>query len=63
MLISWAAPALVFFGIWWFLMKRMGGGMGHGMLEIGKSKAKVYMQTEMVSYLDTWPESTRRARN
>ena len=45
-LISWVAPALVFFGIWWFLMKRMGGGMGHGMLEIGKSKAKVYMQTE-----------------
>ena len=46
-LISWVAPALVFFGIWWFLMKRMGGGgMGHGMLEIGKSKARVYMQTE-----------------
>jgi cell division protease FtsH len=45
-LISWVAPALVFFGIWWFLMKRMGGGIGHGMLEIGKSKAKVYMQTE-----------------
>ncbi|RTL46324.1 MAG: ATP-dependent metallopeptidase FtsH/Yme1/Tma family protein [Burkholderiales bacterium] len=46
-LISWVAPALVFFGIWWFLMKRMGGGMGHGgMLEIGKSKAKVYIQTE-----------------
>jgi cell division protease FtsH len=46
-LISWVAPALVFFGIWWFLMKRMGGGMGHGgLMEIGKSKAKVYMQTE-----------------
>jgi len=48
-LISWVAPALVFFGIWWFLMKRMGGamgGIGHGMLEIGKSKARVYMQTE-----------------
>jgi cell division protease FtsH len=47
-LISWVAPALVFFGIWWFLMKRMGSGMGgvSHMLEIGKSKAKVYMQTE-----------------
>ena len=46
-LISWVAPALVFFGIWWFLMKRIGGGMGHGgLMEIGKSKAKVYMQTE-----------------
>ena len=46
-LVSWVAPALVFFGIWWFLMKRIGGGMGHGgMLEIGKSKAKVYMQND-----------------
>jgi cell division protease FtsH len=47
-LISWVAPALVFFGIWWFLMKRMGGGMGGmgHMMEIGKSKARVYMQTE-----------------
>jgi cell division protease FtsH len=47
-LISWVAPALVFFGIWWLLMKRMGSGMGgmSHMLEIGKSKAKVYMQTE-----------------
>jgi cell division protease FtsH len=46
-LISWVAPALVFFGIWWFLMKRIGSGMGHGgLMEIGKSKAKVYMQTE-----------------
>ena len=48
-LISWVAPALVFFGVWWFLMKRVGGGMGgmgHGMLEVGKSKAKVYMQTQ-----------------
>jgi len=34
-LTSWVAPALVFFGIWWFLMKRMGGGMSHGMLELG----------------------------
>ena len=46
-LVSWVAPAVVFLGIWWFLMKRIGGGMGHGgMLEIGKSKARVYMQTE-----------------
>ncbi len=53
-LVSWVAPALVFFGIWWLLMKRIGGGMGHGgLMEIGKSKAKVYMQTETgVSFKD-----------
>ena len=46
LLVSWVAPALVFVGIWLFAMKRMGGGMHGGMLEIGKSKARVYMQKE-----------------
>ncbi|MDZ5455731.1 MULTISPECIES: ATP-dependent zinc metalloprotease FtsH [Azohydromonas] len=47
MLLSWVAPALVFFGIWWLLMKRMGGAGGAGgLMSIGKSKAKVYMQQE-----------------
>jgi cell division protease FtsH len=45
-LVSWVAPAAIFFGIWMLVMKRMGGGVHAGMLEIGKSKAKVYMQTE-----------------
>jgi len=46
LLISWVAPALVFVGIWFFVIKRMAGGMQGGMLEIGKSKARVYMQKE-----------------
>jgi cell division protease FtsH len=46
MLLSWVAPALVFFGFWWFLMRRMGGGAQGGLLEIGKSKARVYMQKD-----------------
>ncbi|HLF10271.1 MAG TPA: ATP-dependent zinc metalloprotease FtsH [Gammaproteobacteria bacterium] len=44
-LLSWILPAVIFVGIWMFLMKRMGGG-AHGMLEIGKSKAKVYMEKQ-----------------
>ena len=47
-LLSWIIPALVFFGIWMFLAKRvMGqqGGLG-GMMSIGKSKAKVYVETD-----------------
>jgi cell division protease FtsH len=52
-LVSWVAPALVFFGIWWFLMKRMGGAGQGGLLAIGKSKARVYMQQETgVSFKD-----------
>ncbi|WER44729.1 ATP-dependent zinc metalloprotease FtsH [Cupriavidus sp. WKF15] len=44
-LLSWIVPALLFFVIWSFLIKRVGAGAG-GMMEIGKSKAKVYMQKE-----------------
>ncbi|KWR90871.1 ATP-dependent zinc metalloprotease FtsH [Cupriavidus sp. IDO] len=44
-LLSWVVPALLFFVVWSFLIKRVGGAAG-GMMEIGKSKAKVYMQKE-----------------
>lgn len=38
------APWLLFFGIWYFLMRRMGGGAGGagGVFNVGKSKAKLY---------------------
>ena len=45
-LLGWVAPALIFGLVWYFLAKRMGGGMHGGLMEIGKSKAKVYMQKE-----------------
>ena len=46
-ILGWILPALVFFGIWMFLAKRMAGegGIG-GMMSIGKSKAKVYVETD-----------------
>lgn len=46
-LVSWVAPVLLFFGLWYFLMRRMSGGQGLGSLvNIGKSKAKVYLETK-----------------
>jgi len=42
-LASWVVPALVFFGLWSFMIRRMGGAQG-GLLSIGKNKARVYMQ-------------------
>ena len=47
-ILSWVAPALVFFLIWMFLARRMAeqGGLGGGFLSIGKSKAKVYVETD-----------------
>ncbi len=44
-ILSWVVPAVIFFAIWSFLIKRVGGAAG-GLMEIGKSKAKVYMQKE-----------------
>lgn len=43
-ILSWVLPALVFFFLWSFLIRRMAGGAG--VMEIGKSKAKVYMEKE-----------------
>ena len=42
-LLSWILPALIFVGIWMFMARRLGGGSG-GLMSIGKSKAKVYME-------------------
>ena len=46
--LSWIVPALAFFAIWMFAMQRMAGrgGIGGELLSIGKSKARVYMETD-----------------
>ena len=48
-LLSWVLPALVFFGVWFFLIRRLldkpGGGMG-SFMSIGKSHAKVYVERD-----------------
>jgi len=45
-LMSWVVPALIFFGVWFFLFRGFAykQGLG-GMLSIGKSRAKIYVQT------------------
>jgi len=43
-LLSWVLPALIFVGIWMFFMKRMGAASG--LVSLGKSKAKVYMEKQ-----------------
>jgi cell division protease FtsH len=47
-ILSWVVPALVFFGLWFYLMRRFAEkqGLGGGFLSIGKSKAKVYMESD-----------------
>jgi cell division protease FtsH len=47
-LLSWVLPALIFVGVWFFLVRRFAdkaGGLGMGgFMSIGKSRAKVYME-------------------
>ena len=47
-LLSWIVPALFFVAIWVFVMRRMaaGGGLGGGLMAVGRSKAKVYVETD-----------------
>jgi cell division protease FtsH len=42
-LLSWVVPAVVFVGLWALLMRRMGNAQS-GLLAIGKSRAKVYVE-------------------
>jgi len=47
-LLSWVVPALVFFGLWFFLVRKLAekqGGIG-GFMSIGKSRAKVYVEKD-----------------
>jgi cell division protease FtsH len=46
-ILSWILPVLIFVGVWMFVLRRMGsGGLGGGLMQIGKSKAKVYVQSD-----------------
>lgn len=46
-LLSWVMPVLLFFGLWWYIGRRIaeGGGLGGGLMQIGKSKAKIYVES------------------
>ncbi|UFZ06692.1 ATP-dependent zinc metalloprotease FtsH [Bradyrhizobium ontarionense] len=46
-ILSLVMPIALFFGVWFWLSRRMmgGGGLGGGLMQIGKSKAKVYVES------------------
>jgi len=45
-LASWLLPALFFVGIWLFIFRRMGQAQG-GFMQVGRSKARVYVETDI----------------
>ncbi len=51
-LLSWIVPTALFFGVWFFLMRRM-MGQQQGFMTLGKNKAKIYMESDLnVSFED-----------
>jgi cell division protease FtsH len=45
--LSWILPAVVFVGIWLFFIRRMADRQGFGgLMSVGKSNAKVYVETD-----------------
>ena len=54
-ILGWVLPAVIFVGIWIFAMRKFAGkqGMGGGFMNLGKSKAKVYVEADTgVSFED-----------
>ncbi len=45
-LLSWVVPVALFIIVWRYMLRRLGSGMGGGLLQIGKSKAKIYVQSD-----------------
>jgi cell division protease FtsH len=51
--LGWLLPLVIFWGIWMFAIRRMAGGAGGGfgglggLMGIGRSRARVYVETDM----------------
>ena len=47
-ILSWLIPIGLFFAFWWFVFRRFAEkqGMGGGLMQIGQSKARVYVEEE-----------------
>ncbi|MFH0823663.1 MAG: ATP-dependent zinc metalloprotease FtsH [Pseudomonadota bacterium] len=44
-LLSWILPAVVFVGVWFYAMKKL--GQGSGIMTLGKNKARIVAQTDV----------------
>lgn len=45
-ILSWVIPVALFIGVWMFMLRRMAGGPGGGLMQIGKSRAKIYVESD-----------------
>jgi cell division protease FtsH len=45
-ILSLMLPVLLFAGVWIYLSRRFAGGIGGGLMQIGKSKARIYVEAD-----------------
>ncbi len=45
-LLSWIVPTAIFFGVWFFFIKRM-AGQQQGFMTLGRNKARIYMESDL----------------
>ncbi len=47
-ILSWVLPTALFLGVWYFVFRRFANqqGLGGGFMAVGRSKAKVYVETD-----------------
>jgi cell division protease FtsH len=51
-LLSWVIPVALFVGIWFFIFRRLGQAQG-GFMQVGQSKAKIYVEKDIkVTFAD-----------
>jgi cell division protease FtsH len=48
-LLAWVLPVALFVGVWLFLVRRLGGGMGAGAMSLGKSQHKVVDRRDLLT--------------
>jgi cell division protease FtsH len=45
-LLSWLLPTLLFFAVWYFGFRRFASRFGGGLMSVGRSRAKIYVETD-----------------
>jgi cell division protease FtsH len=48
-LFTWVIPIFFFILIWRFMMRRMGGGLGGGVLSVGQNKAVIVAEGDVTT--------------
>ena len=53
-MLAWLIPVILFYALWMFVFRKMAekGGLGGGFLSIGKSKARIYVETDVKTTFD-----------